>query len=84
MKSPRYTLKLVAFGLRQAEDGTPTAEVCRKMGMNPPEGQLFTYTFTLPDNPRKFLNQLKKGKGLLKTLGRHLNRHSNQGPEKYE
>ena len=34
--------------------------------MNPTEGQLFTYTFTLPDNPRKFLNQLKKGKGLLK------------------
>ena len=34
MKSPRYTLKLVAFGLRQAEDGTPTAEVCRKMGIS--------------------------------------------------
>ena len=36
------------------------------MGVNPTEGQLFTYTFTLPTNPRKFLNRLKKGKGLLK------------------
>jgi hypothetical protein len=35
--------------------------------MNPTEGQLFTYTFTLPANPRKFINQIKKGKGLLKT-----------------
>ena len=36
------------------------------MGINPTEGQLFTYTFTLPANPRKFLSQLKKGKGLPK------------------
>ena len=67
MQRSGYTPKQVAFGPRQAEEGTPVAEVCRKMGMDPPEGQLFTYTFTLPDNPRKFLNQLKKGKGLLKT-----------------
>ena len=67
MKKARYTLEQVAFGLRRAEEGTPVVEVCRKMGVNPTEGQLFTYTFTLPANPRKFLNQLKKGKGLLKT-----------------
>ena len=31
------------------------------MGVNPTEGQLFSYTFTLPTNPRKFLNRLRKG-----------------------
>ena len=32
MKSSRYTLEQVAFGLRQAEKGTPFSEVCRNMG----------------------------------------------------
>ena len=32
------------------------------MGVNPMEGQLFSYTFTLPANPRKHVNRLKKGK----------------------
>ena len=31
MKSSRYSPEQVAFGLRQAEEGTPVAEVCRKM-----------------------------------------------------
>ena len=30
-------------------------------GVNPTEGQLFRYTFTLPTNTRKFLNRLRKG-----------------------
>ena len=34
MKSSRYTPEQVAFGLRQAEDGTPVSEVCRKMGVS--------------------------------------------------
>ena len=33
MKSSRYSPEEVAFGLRQAEDGTPVAEVCRDMGI---------------------------------------------------
>ena len=33
MKSTRYTPEQVAFGLRQAEEGTPVSEVCRKMGV---------------------------------------------------
>ena len=33
MKSSRYSPEQVAFGLRQAEEGTPVAEVCRKMGI---------------------------------------------------
>ena len=35
MKSSRYILEQVAFGLRQAEDGAPVSEVCRKIGMMP-------------------------------------------------
>ncbi|MYC35640.1 MAG: transposase [Chloroflexi bacterium] len=34
MKSSRYTPEQVAFGLRQAEEGTPVSEVCRKMGIS--------------------------------------------------
>ena len=32
MKSSRDSPEQVAFGLRQAEEGTPMSEVCRKMG----------------------------------------------------
>ena len=31
MKKSRYTPEQVAFGLRQAEEDTPVAEVCRKL-----------------------------------------------------
>ena len=34
MKSSRYTPEQAAFGLRQAEEGTPVSEVCRKMGIS--------------------------------------------------
>ena len=34
MKKSRYTPKEVAFGLRQPEEGTLLAEVCRKMGIS--------------------------------------------------
>ena len=34
MKRSRYISEQVAFGLRQAEEGTPVAEVCRKMGIS--------------------------------------------------
>ena len=34
MKRKRYTDEQVAFALRQAEAGTPVAEVCRKMGVS--------------------------------------------------
>ena len=33
MKRSRYTAEQVAFALRQAESGTPVAEVCRRMGI---------------------------------------------------
>ncbi len=34
MKRSRYSPEQVAFGLRQAEEGTPVAEACRKMGIS--------------------------------------------------
>ena len=33
MKRSRYTPEQIAFALRQAENGTPVVEVCRKMGI---------------------------------------------------
>ncbi len=34
MKETRHTLEQVAFGLRQAGQGTLMAEVCRKLGLS--------------------------------------------------
>ncbi len=34
MKKKRYTDEQIAFALKQAETGTPIAEVCRKMGIS--------------------------------------------------
>ena len=34
MKKSRYHPQQVAFGLRQAEEGTPVAEMCRKTGFS--------------------------------------------------
>ena len=33
MKSSRYTAEQIAFALRQAEEGAPVLEICRKMGI---------------------------------------------------
>ena len=34
MKKSKYTEEQIAFGLKQAELGTPVEEVCRKMGIS--------------------------------------------------
>ena len=34
MKSSRYSPEQVTFSLRQGEEGTPVAEVCRKIGIS--------------------------------------------------
>ena len=33
MKESHFTTEQIVFALRQAESGTPVAEVCRKMGI---------------------------------------------------
>ena len=33
MKRKRFTEEQIAYALRQAENGTPVAEVCRKLGV---------------------------------------------------
>ena len=34
MQSSRYSSQQAAFGLRQAEEGAPVSEVCRKIGVS--------------------------------------------------
>ena len=34
MKKSRFTEEQIAYALKQAELGTPVAEVCRKMGIS--------------------------------------------------
>ena len=36
MKKSRFTKEQIAFALKQAETGTPVAEICRKMGVSEP------------------------------------------------
>jgi transposase-like protein len=42
MRRSRYTEEQIAFALRQAESGTPVAEVIRKMGITEPTFYLWT------------------------------------------
>lgn len=41
MKKSRYTEEPIAFALRQAESGTPVADVCRQMGVS--EASLYVW-----------------------------------------
>ena len=34
MKKSRYSEEQIAYAIRQAESGTPAAEICRKMGVS--------------------------------------------------
>ena len=34
MKKPRYMEQLIAHALRQAEQGIPAAEICRRLGVS--------------------------------------------------
>lgn len=36
MKKSRFTNEQIPFALKQAETGTPVAEICRKMGVSEP------------------------------------------------
>jgi putative transposase len=41
MKKPRYTEQQIAHALRQAEQGIPAVEVCRKLGVS--EATFYTW-----------------------------------------
>ena len=63
MRKSRYTPEQVACGLRQAEDGTPVAEVCRNMGIS--EQTFYCWKEKLPGYP---LQRNVAGTGVAKLL----------------
>lgn len=69
MKRSRYSPEQVAFGLRQAEEGTPVAEVCRKMGISEQTYYRWKkrYGGSMPSEVRR-LKQLEEENGRLRRL----------------
>ena len=69
MKSSKFTEAQVAFGLKQAEDGTPIGEVCRKAGIA--EATFYNwrkrYAGLLPSEMKR-LRQLEEENAKLKRL----------------
>ena len=49
MKKSRYVSEQVAFGLRQAEEGTPMSEVCHQMGIREQTFPQFMSLVILPN-----------------------------------
>ncbi len=69
MKKSRYSETQIAFALRQADEGTPVLEICRKMGI---AEQTFynwrkKYGGLLPNELKK-LRQLEEENARLKKL----------------
>ena len=69
MKKSRYTEEQIAFALKQAEVGTPVAEVCRKLGI---AEQTFyrwktKYSGMMPSDVKR-LKQLEEENAKLKKL----------------
>ena len=69
MKRSKFTDAQVAFILRQAEDGTPVGEVCRKAGIS--EATFYNwrkkYGGLMPSETKR-LKQLEEENGKLKKL----------------
>jgi len=69
MKKSRFSEQQIAFVLRQAEEGTPIAEVCRKAGIS--EASFYAwrkkYGGLLPSEMRR-LKQLEEENQRLKKL----------------
>lgn len=69
MKKSRFSEQQIAFVLRQAEEGTPIAEVCRKAGIS--EASFYAwrkkYGGLLPSEMRR-LKQLEEENQRLKRL----------------
>lgn len=69
MKKNRYTEEQIAFALKQAELGTPVAEVCRKLGVTEQSFYRWKkkYGEMLPSDMKK-LKQLEEENAKLKRL----------------
>ena len=69
MKTSKFTEGQIAFVLRQAEDGTPVAEVCRKAGIA--EATFYNwrkrYAGLMPSEVKR-LRQLEEENGKLKRI----------------
>jgi putative transposase len=69
MKRSKFTEAQIAFILRQAEEGTPVAEVCRKAGIS--DATFYTwrkrYSGMMPSEVKR-LRQLEEENGRLKKL----------------
>ncbi len=69
MKKSKFTDAQIAFILRQAEEGTPVAEVCRKAGIS--DATFYTwrkrYGGMMPSEVKR-LRQLEEENGKLKKL----------------
>jgi len=69
MKRSKFSEAQIAFILKQAEDGTPIGEVCRKAGIS--EATFYNwrkkYAGLMPSEMRR-LKQLEKENGKLKRL----------------
>jgi len=73
MKKSKFTESQIAFILRQAEEGTAVAEVCRKAGIS--EATFYNwrkkYGGLLPSEMKR-LKQLEEENGRLKRIGADL------------
>mgnify|MGYP001447805184 FL=1 len=69
MKTSKFTEAQIAFVLKQAEDGTPVAEVCRKAGIA--EATFYNwrkrYAGLMPSEVKR-LRQLEEENGKLKRI----------------
>jgi putative transposase len=69
MKTSKFTEGQIAFVLKQAEDGTPVAEVCRKTGIA--EATFYNwrkrYAGLMPSEVKR-LRQLEEENGKLKRI----------------
>ena len=69
MKRSKFTEAQIAFVLKQAEEGTPVGEVCRKAGVS--EATFYNwrkkYAGLMPSEMKR-LKQLEEENGKLKTL----------------
>jgi putative transposase len=69
MKTSRFSEQQIAFVLRQAEEGTAVAEVCRKVGISEATYYVWRKKFGgLMPSEMKRLKQLEEENGKLKRI----------------